>query len=361
MNKKLIAFAVTGATFAPAVMAQSANPVTFYGRAYVMFESVKANGGTAIPVGGRSRVSDQSSRVGVRGAEDLGGGIKAFFQFESAAPMDVGGGALASRNSAVGLEGTFGSVRLGRWDTPFKATTVAIDAFGNVTLAGIAGAMNDRGNFNRRESNVVQYWTPTMSGFAGRLSYTANEARTNAATNNTNPSVISTSVTYTKGAFYAGYAWESHRDIYKPYTGPAAATVGGREKGQALFANFTLGPVKAGVITEKFEKKSGGAIRVADMKSHMANVTYTVGKNQFIYQHARSKNGELVSVAVQPDCKINSLGYFYNFSRRTSFVALYTKVANNATGRCNFASNALTLNGADQDPTGFAAGLRHSF
>ena len=42
MNKKLIALAVAGATFAPAVMAQSANPVTLYGRIWVMANSVKA-------------------------------------------------------------------------------------------------------------------------------------------------------------------------------------------------------------------------------------------------------------------------------------------------------------------------------
>ena len=47
MNKKLIALAVAGATFAPVVMAQTANPVTLYGRAWVMANSIKADGGAA--------------------------------------------------------------------------------------------------------------------------------------------------------------------------------------------------------------------------------------------------------------------------------------------------------------------------
>ena len=85
MNKKLIALAVAGACVAPAAMAQTANPVTLYGRVYVTFESVEAKGGpsTAASVPRRQRVSDQSSLLGVRGTEDLGGGLKAFFQLET--------------------------------------------------------------------------------------------------------------------------------------------------------------------------------------------------------------------------------------------------------------------------------------
>src|SRR5215467_6610176 len=66
MNKKLIALAVAGACVAPAAMAQTANPVTLYGRVYATFESVEAKGG-ASPVTRRERVSDQSSLLGVRG------------------------------------------------------------------------------------------------------------------------------------------------------------------------------------------------------------------------------------------------------------------------------------------------------
>lgn len=87
MNKKLIALAVAAASVAPAAMAQTANPVTLYGRVYVMFESVEAKGG-ASPVVRRNRVSDQSSLLGVRGTEDLGGGLKAFFQLETAFKPD---------------------------------------------------------------------------------------------------------------------------------------------------------------------------------------------------------------------------------------------------------------------------------
>ena len=133
MNKKLIALAIAGVVAAPAALAQSANPVTLYGRMYVMFNNVKADGASTLSR--RNVVQDPGSFVGVRGTEDLGGGLKAFFQVESAATLDTGGGTWGSRNSAVGLQGNFGSVMLGRWDTPMRVTMLQVDPTGNTTIA----------------------------------------------------------------------------------------------------------------------------------------------------------------------------------------------------------------------------------
>src|SRR6185437_936883 len=138
MYKKLIALAVAGACVAPAAMAQTANPVTLYGRVYATFESVEAKGG-ASPVVRRERVSDQSSLLGVRGKEDLGGGLSAFFQLETAFKPDQNDTTFAARNSGVGLEGGWGSFIIGRWDTPYKVSTYPVDAFGDLTMAGISG------------------------------------------------------------------------------------------------------------------------------------------------------------------------------------------------------------------------------
>src|SRR6478672_13889981 len=184
MNKKLIALAVAGACVAPAAMAQTANPVTLYGRVYVTFESVEAKGnvGNVPEVVRRNRVSDQSSLLGVRGTEDLGGGLKAFFQLETAFKPDQNDTTFAARNSAVGLQGGWGSVLIGRWDMPWKTATIAIDPWGDITIAGITGTLSDRGNFDRRDQNVAEYWSPTWGGFAFRVAGTANENKNNSAT-----------------------------------------------------------------------------------------------------------------------------------------------------------------------------------
>src|SRR6185437_11202562 len=160
MYKKLIALAVAGACVAPAAMAQTANPVTLYGRVYATFESVEAKGG-ASPVVRRERVSDQSSLLGVRGKEDLGGGLKAFFQLETTFKPDQNDTTFADRNSGVGLQGGWGSILMGRWDTPYKTTTIGVDPYGDLTLGGItaansgSGARGVQAQFDRRDQNVV--------------------------------------------------------------------------------------------------------------------------------------------------------------------------------------------------------------
>src|SRR5688572_2315955 len=177
MNKKLTALAVAGACAAPVAMAQTANPVTLYGRVYVNFESVEAKGGAGLPR--RNRVEDRVSLFGIRGTEDLGGGLKAFFQLETPfRPDDSAASAFATRNSAVGLQGGFGSFLLGRWDSPMKITQTAVDPFGDIGLGDITSAALRSGTFSQRLANTVQWWSPSWGGLSLRAAYTANEGKT---------------------------------------------------------------------------------------------------------------------------------------------------------------------------------------
>ncbi|MBL8510506.1 MAG: porin [Betaproteobacteria bacterium] len=365
MNKKLIALAVAAATVVPAAMAQTANPVTLYGRVYETLEFVKSSGNANSPLASsRVRVSDYSSFLGVRGTEDLGGGLKAFFQVETAFRADQSAAtAFATRNSAVGLTGAWGSALIGRWDSPFKVATVGIDVFGDLTMGGITAALNDRGNFDRRLNDTVQYWSPTIGGFQARLAYGSNEGKT--AT--TNPSVISYSIAYTQGPFNVGYAYERHEDQFRAYTLPPATsampTAGADERGSAIFGTATFGPVKVGVMAQKFKKNNGTPTPITDQRADMANVTYTLDKNQFIYQYMRSKDGAAVGPN-QPRCKVNTLGYFYNFTKRTSLLAQYVLIKNSTFGQCDLATNPLAGSAAipaGEDPRGVAVGFRHVF
>ncbi len=364
MKMKLIALAVAGATLAPlAAMAQNANPVTLYGRAYATVESVKASGGLAAPIGSRIRVSDQSSLFGIRGSEDLGGGLKGIFQMETAFRLDQAGTAFAGRNSMVGVEGGMGTLFIGRWDTPFKSGTISVDPFGDLTAGGITGVMNDRSNFDRREQNVIQYWTPNMSGFQGRLSYAVNEGKT--AT--TNPSAISFSATYAKGPFNFGYANERHKDQFVNYVTRALSnTAGSFEKGQALWATGTFGPLKASILQEYFLKQNKATTlnpKNGNVSTMLA-LTYTAGKGQVAFSHQRATDRtNQIGVATLVDnakCKMNTLGYLYNFSKRTTFMSQIAQVNNEKTGQCDFGADRLGV-AADQDPRALSVGLRHLF
>src|SRR3954453_9055239 len=132
MKKKLVAVAVAGVLGAPlAAHAQTAN-VTLYGRLNVDFEVVNGRtcdnagvpGTSSTCAAGSSnptvtRLSSNSSRFGMRGTESLGGGLNAIFQIESSISADNSGGTLAGRETFVGLQGGWGTVKLGYFLSPY--------------------------------------------------------------------------------------------------------------------------------------------------------------------------------------------------------------------------------------------------
>lgn len=349
MNKKLIALAVSGACVAPAAMAQSANPVTLYGRVYETLESVQADAGGGNPeVVRRSRITDQASLLGVRGTEQLSPGLQAFFQLETAFQPNVNGTSFAGRNSGVGLQGGWGSVVMGRWDMPYKVATYSVDAFGDLTLGGITGVGHDQGNFDRRDQNIVQYWSPDFAGFAFKLAWQASNNKT--AT--TDPHDTGAIVTYTRGPVYAFLAYEDHKD-------PSAAIT--KERGYSGGAAVTFGPIKLGGEYEEIKRDSSGSNLSYDKrKSWLADVVWTVaGNNQLIVQYQDGKDGALTTVS-QPECHSWTGAYKYIFSKRTFFIAQYTTVKNNDFGTCNFGSGALAIKPGN-DPKGAAVGIQHIF
>ena len=169
MQKKLIALAVAGLVSAPA-FAQS--NVTIYGvaDAYMAFGSHGANDLSAVNSGGLS-----GSRLGFRGAEDLGNGLKAVFTFEQGYNVDDGTGLGGnSRQSFVGLSGGFGTVSLGRQYAP--GFDHVVDAFGNSgilspqsILAAGTGSSIDAGG-DARWNNSIAY-NGSFSGLKVRAIY----------------------------------------------------------------------------------------------------------------------------------------------------------------------------------------------
>jgi predicted porin len=195
MNKKVMALAVAGVLAAPAAFAQSSN-VQLYGRANVGLDYWKATGATDnnSDLKGRVRVFDNSSRVGVRGTEDLGNGLKAIFQIETGVNMDSGSvygqngatnasaGTWGSRPSFVGIDSNFGRLTFGRQDVYWgNSEFMQIGAnIANTDLPFLTGGLGRVGVGVSRQSNVVQYNSPTFAGMTLQLSYSPD---TNAAGN----------------------------------------------------------------------------------------------------------------------------------------------------------------------------------
>ena len=382
MNKKLIALAVAGVTLAPAAMAQTANPITLYGTLNVDFESAQATGatGSGANAGNRNRVSSNSTNIGIRGTEDLGGGLKAFFQVENTAPIDTGGGTFGSRNTAVGLSGGAGTVLLGNWDTPYKSSTGDADVLyntgfanvvnvtsGNATPTGTVGTV--RNGFDRRSNNSIQYWSPTINGFSGRAAYSANEGRSasNAAIQQS-PSLTSFSGSYTSGPLYLAVAQETHRQFAN------TATANTNDNGVKFVGTFTFGPTKFGFIAEQLKFNGNLAATglpksftfttssQAKLNAYYFSVRHSIGKHTL-----RAAYGFDTGVRLNADptsglrAKMGVLGYSYTFSKRTDFYAVYSKIKNAVNSRNDYAINPVggIANGAD--PIGVGAGFRHTF
>jgi predicted porin len=388
MNKKLIALAVAGAIYAPTVMAQSANPVTLYGRAWGMVESVQAKDGpsSAVPIANRVRVSDQSSYFGIRGTEDIGGGVKAFFQMETAFNLDQNTTTFAARNSGVGIQAGWGSLLWGRWDTPYKEFTGRFDPFADNTAAGFAGVMNDRGNFDIRGQNIIQYWMPKIGGFDARLAYQANENKTpssgtppscgTTATGCANPWGWSAAVQWAGGPFRAALAYEKHNDTIR-----GVAQGGTREQGVSGMGAWKISAFELGIIYQQYKTNNNqiAGLSINQQKAMEVWGTYDMGKSRFILAWTASKDGgrNLQNVAntdnTQPKCQAIAVAWNYSVTKRTTFMTQYMGVKNkenaplysltpgaaNANG-CNFGSNPLAIT-VGQDPQAFAVGMRHLF
>ena len=148
MKKTIVAAAIAAAVAAPAAMAD----VTVYGKMHYALVDTDANGTKT------EDYNNNSTRWGLKGSEDLGNGMKAFFKNEFGMNT-IDGGTESARDAFVGLSGDFGTITAGRMSAPTKGTLYGI---GNVQIADInhgeagdfAGAFTSKGH---RVSNALAY------------------------------------------------------------------------------------------------------------------------------------------------------------------------------------------------------------
>jgi predicted porin len=364
MKMKTAVAAVAAALASPAFAQLKPVPGfewSVYGRVYLTAESVKSDGGTT-PLSSRTRVSDNSSLLGLRAEKDLGGSLKGWGQLETGFKADDttnGTNSFATRNSGVGLTGSFGNVFMGRWDTPFKITQLlSVDPFGDLTIASPSGITMRQLAFDNRANNILQYWTPTFSGVMARLAVTSNEGKSDAAAvpgtaTGANPRLYSGSVEWTGGPFYVSYAYEKHKDSI----GNVVATQGTDETGNGIAAKYTVGWAQISGQVGQY-KRTGSD----NQKSGMLNLVGTFGVHQGIVSYRKSKDGG-PSGSEQPQCDGYALAYKYLFDRNLDFIAELTEVRNKSGGVCDFGQNGVgtTATAGGGDPKGIAAGLRYTF
>lgn len=337
--KKILAIAIASAFAAPAFAATS--NVDIYGiiDGSVSLVDVEVGGVTLVDNVQTGNVGNiDASRLGLKGSEDLGGGLKAIWQVESKLDLD-NATSVGERNTFVGVSGGFGTVLIGRHDTPEKLSTSKLDLF-----ADSVGDYNLSGTIlDTREKNVLAYMSPSFNGFGFAAAAVAGEQAGAAADNDGIADHYSLSATYENGPLYIGAGYTSVSAGYEL----SALKIGGSTIDATytllddadtwrIGAGYSFGNLRLAGVYQSIELGTldGGD----DSDGYSLGASYTMG-NIVLKGQYMSREDLLEGFAIGAD---------YNLSKRTKAYITYTDLSEE--------------NSADDVDVSIASvGVRHSF
>ena len=376
------------------VAAQST--AVIYGRLYPEWTHARTHGATAAgsevatmqarPSGARASIAAleaSNSRIGVRGEERLGGGLRVVWQIEQQVDVSQGGGALASRDTFLGFASdTYGTLRVGNFDTVYKnfGDTLGFLGIGSgnfVSLSNVLSKSNlsdtSAASFHLRRANSVDWESPEWDGVRVALQYSPDESR-NASRD---AWLWSGGIAFERGALYVAAAYELHADLFGGSRASAAPlrnvddrAARSRDDAWRLTARYRFGAhaVEANYARLRYRERGGAPGRFGRFESDRIGLTWDArwtGPWRTAVAWAIADDGScrlLGNVA----CSTAGLGGAmlaagagYNLSRRTMLFALASHLRNGRSARFNNADSLDAAVGADI--TQFALGMSHTF
>ena len=365
MKKSLIALAV----LASAGVASAQSSVTLFGIVDATIQRVTNSGGANV-----TRVTNSgynSSRLGFRGPEDLGGGMSASFWLEAGVSNDNGSGQATNTNnqasggnsaaagtqgltfnrrSTVSLAGGWGEVRVGRDYTPQFWNLTVFDPFGTNGI-GTTQALNSTlgGVVAVRASNSIGYFLPgNLGGFYGQLQHYRGENASNSVvtgtttSNNNDGNGTAIRVGYANGPVNAAIAYSTTKyaagDI-------KSANIGGQ---------WDFGVAKA--MAEYSRDRVSSATSVTG-KGGLIGALVPVGPGEIRVAYSTYKT----DLAGTPKTNKVALGYVHNLSKRTALYATYARVRNSGGAAQSVQPGAAGNPSAGSSSNGYDFGVRHSF
>ena len=322
--KRIALAAALMAAYAGSAMAQSS--VTLYGRVNTSVE-YQDNG-----VIDKTVMQNNASRWGLRGNEDLGGGLSAFFQLESGFGSDNGSGTGGfNRDAYVGIRSnTLGSIQVGRFIGELYYGTIDwIGVFNHNT--GVTSEDNMYGlDFN--VNNAVQYISPTFSGFKFSALAAAGEG--------TQPKSYEGAVQWDSGPWHAGFGYQETEFV------SGAKRTGFSAAGSYNWGNFTFGLA--------WNQPDDDVLGSRD--HFQGTAMYALGAHEFHLSLGTTSSWDNLndSGATQ-----YTLGYNYNLSKRTKLYAFYFAVDNDK--NAGYGGSSAVGAVGDKTFSSFGAGIRHNF
>lgn len=358
MNK-LLSLAAASAFAMPLNAYAQSTEVALYGQINTSLEAIKGRQDDGVnPT--VFRVNSNSSRIGIRGTESLGGGLTALFQIESSVAIDAGGSTLGGRDTYLGLAGRLGTIRVGNFLAPYDDIHVV---FGNVpTLTtsilstsalwaqGTSGKAT--GGFDARLPNSVRWDSPTVSGLNASLQYSSLETANHA-------SIFSVGGFYNRGPLQAGIAYEQNNKVRGDNVNDDAFSLAG---------SYSFGIVEMGAVYEhlKYDTPSGSLKR--DFWGLSVTASAGTGVVYAFYGHAADGKGSaaegtrITGLAKGAGTSSDQweLSYTYPLSKRTLLYAGYVKLDNRSNASYTFNINPYPT-AIGGKPEGWVLGAVHFF
>ena len=364
MQKKLIALAVAGLVSAPA-FAQS--NVTIYGLVDmgVAYRSDNIVDGIGSKTAVDSGIAN-GNRLGFRGTEDLGNGLKAGFVLEQGFYVDQGTGrsdGAFSRQSYLTLGGGFGTFVAGRVYTFQDQLRGTFDPFGNGTVGQVGNVYAAEVRLN----NTIAYISPDFSGFSVKAAYStqmgANQSGgtggfMGSAAGVTNENVdnfgdvkvFAINPMYVNGPLTVAVNY--HQAKEKDITDL-------KLKNWDLGASYDFGVVKLSGMYGNRQAEALG-VDVMDRDQWMIGLTAPVGAaGKVLVSYVSAEDDELGGA----DARQWAIGYNHALSKRTGLYAVYADIKNDdgSAGQTLNASVGDASNGGEGYQQGFQVGVRHTF
>ncbi|HRP94699.1 MAG TPA: porin, partial [Rhodocyclaceae bacterium] len=286
------------------------------------------------------------SRIGFRGAEDLGNGLKAVFTLEYSIANDVNAGigntgGLNARQQFVGLEGGFGFVGLGRQYSPGFAVfkwdaAMGASPFSPQSILSVNNGMTITPNSPGRFNNAIRYQSPKMGGLSGEVIYSL--AETNELKDRRTGDRTGLGLDYASGPLAVGA-------IYHHIEGGAASD----QKEWLLGASYNFGVAK---VLGSYQQNKVGGDRDKLWNIGVDAPVSEAGKVFAAYAKFDDDRGS------DFDVQSWSVGYTHSLSKRTMAYAAFSQVRNDDLRAVQVNT---TAGGLGDNNNNYVLGIRHVF
>ncbi|MDI1236268.1 MAG: porin [Polaromonas sp.] len=365
MKKSLVALAILAA----AGVASAQSSVTLFG---VVDVNYAHGSGSGVGSSSKSQITDSgynSSRLGFRGTEDLGGGMSASFWLEAGINPDNGTGDVTNTNnqttgtgaatagtqgltfnrrSTVSLASGLGELRLGRDYTPQFWNQTVFDPFGTNgvgTTQTLSSSIGGNALTGVRASNSVGYFLPgNLGGFYGQFQAYMGENNKNGAATEKDGNGSAIRLGYANGPVNVALATASTKFA------PTATT--GKIRSTNLGGSFDFGVAQAMALVTR-DKVDSTPTSVTG-KGALIGALVPMGAGQIRASYSTYKT----DAAGTPKSKKWALGYVHNLSKRTALYTTFARVTNSG-GAAQALNGAVTA--ANARSTGYDFGIKHSF